>query len=592
MDIPINNHFLFRHNLLLNFIYMIKHMLCKAILGLLFVMIPIIGYSQDIPLPSEAQLRWQKYEQIMFLCLDPCTWQGREYDNHSYPISKINPKQLDTDQWCKVAKSWDAKMILFVAKHAGGFCWWQTNTTEYGIKNTSWRNGNGDVLRDLSESCKKYGLDLGIYVYPGDEQWGAGIGSGGKTEDPTKQEAYNKIYRQQLTEVLTKYGPIKEVWFDGNCHVPINDILEKYASDAVILQSKKANIRWVGNEDGIAPNPNWYMVNKKDLDTGISTALHSDVNGDCYAPVEVDVPMLKNNAHKRFWAPNTDHLLLSVEQLMNLYYKSVGRGAVLLLNSTPDTTGLIPVSHVKRYAEFGKEIKKRFAHPIKKTSGNTQELILDLGKPTVVNHCILQEQLEKGQRVTSYTIEGLDKDDKWILLSKGTSIGNKKIDYFPNVSVSQVRLRIQSSKSIPQISNFAVYQVESDLSDILAMNNLEKPIVISSWEKDTYSEEEWTDVVFDLTPYVNSIGHYDIVFNLLAGDYITRQPTGLQFKDWKLEMYGKEFPEGITKLEGKNVFRITRSQQTLDEFPTRLRMKIKRNPAKSTGEVTIQRIVY
>ena len=571
---------------------MIKHMLCKAILGLLFVMIPIIGYSQDIPLPSEAQLRWQKYEQIMFLCLDPCTWQGREYDNHSYPISKINPKQLDTDQWCKVAKSWDAKMILFVAKHAGGFCWWQTNTTEYGIKNTSWRNGNGDVLRDLSESCKKYGLDLGIYVYPGDEQWGAGIGSGGKTEDPTKQEAYNKIYRQQLTEVLTKYGPIKEVWFDGNCHVPINDILEKYASDAVILQSKKANIRWVGNEDGIAPNPNWYMVNKKDLDTGISTALHSDVNGDCYAPVEVDVPMLKNNAHKWFWAPNTDHLLLSVEQLMNLYYKSVGRGAVLLLNSTPDTTGLIPVSHVKRYAEFGKEIKKRFAHPIKKTSGNTQELILDLGKPTVVNHCILQEQLEKGQRVTSYTIEGLDKDDKWILLSKGTSIGNKKIDYFPNVSVSQVRLRIQSSKSIPQISNFAVYQVESDLSDILAMNNLEKPIVISSWEKDTYSEEEWTDVVFDLTPYVNSIGHYDIVFNLLAGDYITRQPTGLQFKDWKLEMYGKEFPEGITKLEGKNVFRITRSQQTLDEFPTRLRMKIKRNPAKSTGEVTIQRIVY
>ena len=571
---------------------MIKHMLCKAILGLLFVMIPIIGYSQDIPLPSEAQLRWQKYEQIMFLCLDPCTWQGREYDNHSYPISKINPKQLDTDQWCEVAKSWDAKMILFVAKHAGGFCWWQTNTTEYGIKNTSWRNGNGDVLRDLSESCKKYGLDLGIYVYPGDEQWGAGIGSGGKTEDPTKQEAYNKIYRQQLTEVLTKYGPIKEVWFDGNCHVPINDILEKYASDAVILQSKKANIRWVGNEDGIAPNPNWYMVNKKDLDTGISTALHSDVNGDCYAPVEVDVPMLKNNAHKWFWAPNTDHLLLSVEQLMNLYYKSVGRGAVLLLNSTPDTTGLIPVSHVKRYAEFGKEIKKRFAHPIKKTSGNTQELILDLGKPTVVNHCILQEQLEKGQRVTSYTIEGLDKDDKWILLSKGTSIGNKKIDYFPNVSVSQVRLRIQSSKSIPQISNFAVYQVESDLSDILAMNNLEKPIVISSWEKDTYSEEEWTDVVFDLTPYVNSIGHYDIVFNLLAGDYITRQPTGLQFKDWKLEMYGKEFPEGITKLEGKNVFRITRSQQTLDEFPTRLRMKIKRNPAKSTGEVTIQRIVY
>ena len=571
---------------------MMKYVLYKVILGMLFVMIPIIGQSQDILLPSQAQLRWQQYEQIMFVHLSPAIWQGREYDNHSYPISKINPKQLDTDQWCKVAKSWNAKMILFVAKHAGGFCWWQTNTSDYSIKNTPWRNGKGDVLKDLSASCKKYGLDLGIYVYPGDEQWGAGIGSGGKTENPSKQEAYNKIYRQQLTEVLTQYGPIKEVWFDGNCHVPVNDILEKYASDAVILQSKKANIRWVGNEDGIAPDPNWYTVNKKDLDTGVSTALHSDINGDCYAPVEVDVPMLKNNAHKWFWAPNTDHLLMTVEQLMNLYYKSVGRGSVLLLNSTPDTTGLIPASHVKRYAEFGKEIKKRFDHPIKKTSGNTQELILDLGKPTVVNHCILQEQLEKGQRVTSYMIEGLDENDNWVLLSKGTSIGNKKIDYFQNILVKKIRLQILASKSVPQIRNFAVYHVQSDLPDITAMNNMEKPVVISSWGNSTYSEETWTELTLDLTPYVNSIGYYDVSFHILAYDYTNKQPTGLQFKDWKLEMYGKEFPEGITKLEGKDVFRITRSQQTLDEFPTLLRIKVKRNPTKSTGEITIQRIVY
>lgn len=567
----------------------------KNVLYIIFLLsVPFFLKAQktDIPLPSQAQLRWQQYEQIMFVHLSPAIWQGREYDNHSYPISRINPKQLNTDQWCEVAKSWNAKMILFVAKHAGGFCWWQTSTSDYSIKNTPWRNGKGDVLKDLSASCKKYGLDLGIYVYPGDEHWGAGIGSGGKTEDPSKQEAYNKIYRQQLTEVLTQYGPIKEVWFDGNCHVPVNDILEKYASDAVILQSKKANIRWVGNEDGIAPDPNWYTVNKKDLDTGVSTALHSDVNGDCYAPVEVDVPMLKNNAHKWFWAPNTDHLLMTVEQLMNLYYKSVGRGSVLLLNSDPDTTGLIPASHVKRYAEFGKEIKKRFDHPIKKTSGNTQELILDLGKPTVVNHCILQEQLEKGQRVTSYKIEGLDKNNKWILLSKGTSIGNKKIDYFQNTLVEKVRLQILASKSVPQICNFAVYHVESDLSDITAMNNMAKPVVISSWGNSTYSEELWTELTLDLTPYVNNIGHYDISFNVLAYDYTNKQPTGLQFKDWKLEMYGKEFPEGIAKLDGKSVFRITRSQQTLDEFPTRLRVKVKRNPTKSTGEVTIQRIVY
>lgn len=570
-----------------------KKILCIIfLLGFMFEPIFVKAQKNNIPLPSRAQLRWQKYEQIMFVHLSPAIWQGREYDNNSYPISKINPKQLDTDQWCEVAKSWNAKMILFVAKHAGGFCWWQTNTSDYSIKNTPWRNGKGDVLKDLSESCKKYGLDLGIYVYPGDEHWGAGIGSGGKTEDPLKQEAYNKIYRQQLTEVLTLYGSIKEVWFDGNCYVPVNDILEKYASDAVILQSKKANIRWVGNEDGVAPDPNWYTVNKKDLETGVSTALHSDVNGDCYAPVEVDVPMLKNNAHKWFWAPNTDHFLMTVEQLMNLYYKSVGRGSVLLLNSDPDTTGLIPSSHVKRYAEFGNEIRRRFDCPIKKIAGNTRELILDLGEPTIVNHCLLQEKLEKGQRVTSYVIEGLDKNNEWILLSKGTSIGNKKIDYFPNTLVRQVRLKILSSKSVPQICNFAVYHVKSDLSDIMAMNNLEKPVVISSWENSTYQTDTWKELVLDLTPYVNSIGHYDISFHILAYDYANKQPTGLQFKDWKLEMYGKDFPEGITKLEGKDIFRITRSQQTLDEFPTKLRVKVRRNPTKSAGEVTIQRIVY
>lgn len=564
----------------------------KFLFGLLFVSLFLKAQNSNIPLPSQAQLRWQQYEQIMFLSLDPCTWQGRDTDDYSYPISKINPKQLNTDQWCEVAKSWNAKLILFVAKHTGGFCWWQTNTSDYSIKNTPWRNGKGDVLKDLSASCKKYGLDLGIYVYPGDEHWGAGIGSGGITADPTKQEAYNKIYRQQLTEVLTQYGPIKEVWFDGNCLVPVNDILEKYASDAVIFQGKKANIRWVGNEDGIAPDPNWYTVNKEHLNTGVSTSLQSDVNGDCYAPVEVDVPLLKNQGHKWFWAPNTDHLLLSVEQLMNLYYKSVGRGSVLLLNSTPDTTGLIPAAHVKRYAEFGKEIKQRFDHPIKKTSGNAQELILDLEKPSVVNHCILQEQLEKGQRVTSYKIEGLDKNNKWILLSKGTSIGNKKIDYFQNALVKKVRLQILASKSVPQIRNFAVYYVESDLSDIAVMNNSEKPVVISSWGDSTYSEETWTELILDLTPYVNNIGHYDISFSVLTYDYTNKQPTGLQFKDWKLEMYGREFPEGITKLDGKSIFRITRSQQTFDEFPTRLRVKVKRNSTKSTGEVTIQRIVY
>ena len=211
----------------------------------------------NIVLPTKAQADWQRKECIMFVHYGPAAFQGREYDNWSSDIRKMYMSKLNTDQWCEVARSWGAKMIIFVAKHCGGFCWWQTDTSDYGVKNTPWKNGEGDVMKDLSASCKKYGLDMGVYVYPGDEHWGAGIGSGGVTKDPSKQEAYNKIYRQQLEELLSGYGTMKEVWFDGNCHIPVKDILDQYASEAVIFQGKHATIRWVGNEDGFAPDPNW-----------------------------------------------------------------------------------------------------------------------------------------------------------------------------------------------------------------------------------------------------------------------------------------------------------------------------------------------
>lgn len=438
----------------------------KALLFFFLLSISFSGIAQDngktvgIPLPSKAQLRWQNYEQTMFVCLDPCTWQGREYDNHSTPLIRINPTGLNTDQWCEVAKSWGAKLILFVAKHTGGFCWWQTNTTDYGIKNTPWKNSKGDVLKQLSESCKKYGLDLGIYVYPGDETWGAGIGSGGVTKDPSKQDGYNKVFRQQMTEVLTKYGPVREVWFDGSCFINVNDLLEKYASDAVILQGPMANLRWVGNEDGYAPYSNWYTLGSKDLKTGVSTAIQSDPFGDAYAPVEIDVPLLKNKGHKWFWAQNTDSLILTTDQLMNTYYKSVGRGAVLLLNSTPDTTGLIPISHVKAYSEFGDEIKRRFENPIRKTKGEGKSLEITFSKPTEINHVILQEDLSRGQRVLAFDIEGMNEQNQWNKVYDGTSVGHKRICYFNPVNLKKIRVLFTNAKAEPQITNFAVYNIE------------------------------------------------------------------------------------------------------------------------------------
>lgn len=552
-----------------------------------FFLIQYVGLAQNSPLPSDAQLRWHAYEQIMFVHLSPATWQGREYDNGSTPLSAIQLSGLDTDQWCEVAKSWGARMIIFVAKHAGGFCWWQTETTDYGIRNVSWKDGEGDVLGELAASTKKYGLDLGIYVYPGDEQWGAGIGSGGITKEPSRQEEYNLVFRKQLTEVLTNYGRISEVWFDGNCHIPVEDILKEHAAEAVIFQGKMASLRWVGNEDGIAPYPNWYTLKNPDLKTGTSTALHSDIRGDAYAPVEVDVPLLKNGGHKWFWAPNTDHLLMSTDQLMDIYYKSVGRGAVLLLNSSPDTTGLIPKSHVEVYQKFGEELTRRFSEPLITQSGNDEILELNFSVLTDVNHLVLQENLKGGQKIRKYTIEGLH-DGEWFEIYEGSSIGSKKIDYFPTERLQKLRVRIlESSGSYPQLSASA-YQIEIPVSE--NKSHIEQTI-IGTWDTQTY-ENEWKEVSFDLTKYLNKIGEYELFFSTIAYDFQSKDPSGLEFSDWKLELYGRETPEFLHVLDHQQGVRITRSQQTLDEFPSKISVKIRARPAKSVGDILIKRITY
>lgn len=564
-----------------------------------------IGKEVTIPLPTKAQLRWQNYEQTMFVCLDPATWQGREYDNHSVSLNRINPALLNTDQWCRVAKSWGAGLILFVAKHTGGFCWWQTATSGYGIRNTPWKNGKGDVLRELSESCKKYGLDLGIYVYPGDDTWGAGIGSGGITKDPSKQEGYNKVFRQQMKEVLTSYGPVHEVWFDGSCHIDVNDILEKYASDAVILQGPMANLRWVGNEDGYAPFSNWYTLNSKDLKTGVSTAIQSDPFGDAYAPVEIDVPLLKNKGHKWFWSPNTDSLLLTTEQLMKTYYKSVGRGAVLLLNSTPDTTGLIPESHVTAYQAFGDEIKRRFEKPVYKTKGTGNFLELKFPQPTEINHVVLQEDLSFGQRVLAYRIEVINEQGHWQEVYSGTSIGFKRICCFNPVVVKQIKVSFTNTKANPQITNFAVYNMtgirlepenrndSGKFYDGITRKNgtdqkEESGIEIGSWNTKSFNNTQWKAMSFDLTKYVTKIGQYEVNFEATDNPKV----SGLEFRDWELEMYGGKAKNEIELLKGTSIFRITRSQQTLDEFPTILKLKIKARSAVTSGRITIKRLIY
>ena len=459
----------------------------------------------DLPKPTDVQYKWHEQERIMFVCLDPCTWQGREYDNHSIPLERINPKYLDTDQWCKVAQSWEANEILFVAKHTGGFCWWQTETTDYGIKNTPYKNGNGDVLGELSESCKKYELNVGIYVYSGDETWGAGIGSGGKTQDPSKQEAYNKVFRKQLTETLSNYGEVMEVWFDGSCIIDVSDILEKHANNAVILQGSQATIRWPGTESGKLFYSAWNTLKSEDLKTGVATQIHGNPNGDAWAPLEADTPLYE---HFWFWSPEKAEKRKSIRQLMECYYKSVGYGGVLLLNSTPDTTGLIPQEDVKHYREFGEEKKRRFGHPLAKAEAKKgNKVMLEFNEPTLINHALIMEDYREGERIREYRIEGLIKGE-WIELTREISVERKKIDYFEPAETEALRLIITKAAARPLIRSFSAFYVDNFTPfQKHKMHVFARPKVVATWGKEDIIDNK-IHLTVNLKGLINVPGQY------------------------------------------------------------------------------------
>lgn len=399
--------------------------------------------------PTPEQVAWHDCEVGMFIHFAPNTWQDQEYDDRETPLDRINPAQLDTEQWVDVAEAMGAKYIVFVAKHVGGFCMWQTDTTDYGIKDTPWRGGKGDVLADLSASCRKRGMKLGIYLSPRDDHFGAD--TGGKCPTPEIQEKYDAIYREQLTEVLTRYGDIFEVWFDGSNIIEVGDILKAHAPKAVIFQGKYASIRWVGNEDGTAPYPAWNAVTEEARLRG-ATAADGTPDGDAWLPNECDARIRRD----WFWSSKNADTLKTVDQLMDMYYQSVGHGAVLLLNNTPDTTGRIPEADAKRSAEFGAEIRRRFEKPIAEAKGEGDTVELALPSPQAIDHVVTMEDITQGERVLEYVIEGF-ADGAWKELAQGTAIGHKKIDRIEPVTVEKARLRILKSAEPPIIRGLAVY---------------------------------------------------------------------------------------------------------------------------------------
>ncbi len=485
--------------------------------------------------PSELQMSYHDDEIMMFVCLDVQTWQGGDYDNGTTKMEDIKLEKLDTDQWCEAAKSFGAKRIIHVAKHTGNFLWWQSELSDYSLKSAAYKDGKGDIVDSLANSCAKYGIGYGIYVY------------GHRTNEET--------YRKELIEVMSKdsiqkNGGLVEVWFDGGMKWDIMDILNKYAPNAIYFGGPAGHMsaRWPGSESGYSPEPAWQTVMERP-NFDMYTGAHSDPDGDLWMPMEMDTTLLD---HWWFWAANRDHLIKSLDHLMATYYRSVGRGGVLLLNSTPDTTGLIPESHMKRYKEFGDAIKRLYAGIKGETRGNKKTLVLKFKKPTAVNHIITMEDIKYGHIVRKYEIDGLI-DGKWKKLVEGDAIGHKRIDLVETVTVKKLRFRATESVDTPRIKSFAAYDAPIYRHNFGGVDSDWKTVV--EWQKVLTQETAVHDI--DLTPYITAPGQYELM--------IKQHPwIGTpQYEKVITVMAGKEESDKIEALPGGQWHRMWRISRTV-----------------------------
>ncbi|KOR87795.1 alpha-L-fucosidase [Paenibacillus solani] len=407
----------------------------------------------ELAKPSPQQLAWQDMELGMFCHFGMNTFCDQEWGDGTDSAEIFNPEQLDARQWARTAKRAGFKYLVLTAKHHDGFCLWPTKTTDYSVKSSPWRDGKGDVVREVADACREEGLQFGLYLSPWDRH---------EPCYPDK-EAYDDFYAEQLTELLTGYGPLVEVWFDGAGSQGreydwnrIIGLIDQYQPDAMVFNMGRPTIRWVGNEDGVAPYPCWNTATTAKESMFTSDMMTWMEGTPSWVPAECDVPIRKLHW---FWHPDDEASLRSLEEVLDIYYRSVGHGATLLLNISPDNRGLLPEVDVERVIEFGDEIRRRFGQPVGQTSGEGTELPLYLEHIQPVNHVIIMEDIAYGERVREYVLEAYSQGE-WKELVRGSAIGHKKIDRFDTIETDQLRVSILSSMEKPLIRNLAAYHVK------------------------------------------------------------------------------------------------------------------------------------
>lgn len=456
------------------------------------------------PTPSNAQLRWHEMEYYGFLHFGLNTFTDQEWGYGNISPEKFNPIEFDTEEIVLVAKESGMASLILTCKHHDGFCLWPSAYTEYSIKSSPWKNGKGDVVKEISDACTKYGLRFGIYLSP----WDRNHHAYGKQE-------YIEYYRNQLRELLTNYGPISEVWFDGangglgwyggadeereidrsNYYDWENtwQIVRELQPDAVIFSDVGPDIRWVGNENGVAGDPCWATYTPKSKKSEFPApgqveyeqGQNGHRDGKFWMPAECDVSIRPG----WFYHASQDSLVKSSEELLELYFNSVGKGASLLLNIPPDSNGRIPENDKNALLRFSKMRDQIFKDNLlihsKITASNTRgnkedfsplnlidgdrntywatddeienpELILEFNKIVVFNIVSLMEFIPLGQRIEKWEMDRWESG-QWITFATATSIGNKRLWKGELQTTSKVRIRIVEAPVCPAICEIGLY---------------------------------------------------------------------------------------------------------------------------------------
>jgi len=437
--------------------------------------------------PTPQQVAWQELEFTCFVHFGVNTFTGREWGDGKEDPRIFNPTDFDADQWARVCEETGMKLLILTCKHHDGFCLWPSKYTEHCVKSSPWKGGKGDVVKEAADACRRRGIKFGVYLSP----WDRNAPSYGS-------DAYNELYKNQLRELLTNYGPITEVWWDGACGEGPNGRRQVYDWEGYIkvvreLQPKAVifgqgpDVRWVGNENGLARESEWSV-----LPWGVGDRRGKDLGHRKYLlgaerlmwyPAECDVSIRPG----WFYHAEQDGRVKSLGHLLDIYYRSVGRNSNLLLNIPPDRRGRFHENDVARLKELRAVLDETFAENLatggKVTASSTADgrapaaitdgdpatwwspaegvyaasFEVDLGKPFTFDRAMLREMIAQGQRVERFTLEAAD-GDAYKTVAEATTIGYKRLLRFPAVTTDRVRVTIQESRAEPTIREFGLFR--------------------------------------------------------------------------------------------------------------------------------------